>query len=389
MTLGVGIREVRVGKGVTQMKSTEGRATNVLSAIADQLEVTLDNLTVETDRRAEALSLYQEALERKRSMDYAGALDRLEELLKQPFFGVEAVDLMCHLAECYLRVGDLPESFHWYHFALEEACVEQNQKAMIEIYRGLGNLEFSQARYEYALRHYDRALAISERLPNQDGAMTTHLYVLLGTCQKRMRRVKEAMQCFRLAVSCCEGTVNRRSVVWLLLMISPFFREMSFEWEANAYTERAATILREEGVLDLAAELPNHYTVLLGIKGDLSEVCTVLQDSLSLLDESGYDVEAGIGYVELAKIAMEVDPNQAEAACRMALQRFPEEPEHRTSVFALLGEISCRQEAYEEASHHFQKAADGYKQLKQAKQWAGVMQTLSWIYRKLEGARIS
>ncbi|KEO82307.1 hypothetical protein EL26_16110 [Tumebacillus flagellatus] len=380
---------MRVGKGFAQIESTEGRAASgVLSAIADRLEGALDPVTIENERRAQALGRYQTAMERKQKLDFAGALDLLEELLMQPFFGVSEGELMCETAECYLHEGNHPESFHWYHYALEAASAAQDQAALILAYKGLGHLEFAQGRFPYALRHFDRALALSERLPNQNGALTTHLYVLQGLCQKRMQNMKDAMQCFRLAVSCCEGTVNRRSAVWLLLLIARLFREMSFEWEAKAYTERAASLLREDPLLE-DTDIPTHYGVLLGIPGNMEEVCKVLREYLTRLDDEGYAFEAGIGYVELAKMLLAVDPKQADAVCRLAFERLPDEPQYESAVCALLGEIACKREAYQAALGHYQRAADGFKQMKQAKQWAHAMQVMSWIYRKLEGARIS
>ncbi|PWK07010.1 helix-turn-helix transcriptional regulator [Tumebacillus permanentifrigoris] len=405
MTFGAKIRELRVGKGLTheqlanglcspdmmvQIESREGRpSTFVLSSIADRLDVSLDNLSGESDRRAESLALYREALELKRTMDFTGARERLEELLKHPFFGVPAVELMCNLAECNLREGELLEAFHWYHFALEEACMERNHEAMITIYKDLGHIEFAQERYDFALRQFDRALAISERLPNQDVALTTHLYILQGICHNRMQNGKVAMQCFRLAVKCCEASVDRRSVAWLMLLISKFFREMSCEWEANAYTERAAGIFREVNVLDLSERLPEQYGILLGVGGVVSEVCHALQTYLCFLDEAGYDMEAGIGYVELATLLVGENLDMASEACQQASQRLPEAPEYQTCVLELQGRIACERLEYREAADLYQQAADGYKQMKQAQQWANVMRVLSWIHRELEGASVS
>jgi tetratricopeptide (TPR) repeat protein len=316
-------------------------------------------------------------------------LERLEELLTRPFFGIEAVDLMCNLAECNLRAGDLLEAFHWYHFALEEACADRNHEAMVTIYKDLGHIEFAQDRYAFALRQFDRALAISERLESQDAAMTTHLYILQGICHDRMENGKMAMQCFRLAVKCCEASADRRSVAWLMLLVSKFFREMSYEWEANAYLERAAGIFREQGLVDLTGGMPEHYAVLLGVGGTVSEVCQALQSYLLPLDEAGYHMEAGIGYVELAALLAANNLEQAQAAVQKAEKRLPEDPAYQTCVLELQGRIACERGDYRSGADLYQQAADGYKQMKQAKQWANVMRVLSWIHRELEGASVS
>lgn len=390
MTLGENIRKVRVGKGFAKIELTEGRVTpGVLSAIADRLEGALSPVSEENNRRTQALHHYQMALERKHQLDFVGALDLLEELLRQPFFGVSEGELMCNVADCYLRVGESSEALQWYHYALEAACVAQEQVTLLQVYTGLGHLEYGQERYEFALRHFDRALAISERLPDPNGVTMTHLYIWLGLCHKEMHRVKEAVPCFRLAVSCCERMVNRRSAVWLLLMLSRYVQEMSFVWEANSFRERAATILREELSLEFDKDMFHQYAMLPGMTGDLEEVCQVMQRDVALLEEAGYTLEAGIGYVEVANLCLQVNVKLAEQFCIQALQRLPEEPNYCNPVWMLLGEIACKQERYQEAIGYYQRAANGYKQLKLAKQWGRAMQVLSWIYRKLEGARIS
>lgn len=406
MTLGAKIRELRIDKGwtreqlakglcspnmVAQIESKEGRPSfGVLHEIADRLDVPLDHLIAETERREESLAQYQEALDLKRSFDFAGALERLEQLQIRPFFGIQAAELMSHLAECYLHEGELVEAFDWYHHALEEACAERNQEALVSIYQNLGAIEFTQGRFAYALRQFDRALSIAERLPYFDGAAITNLYLLQADCYGQMQNSKAATQCFRLAINSCESRMDRRALAWLMLRISEHFQAMHQEWEGHLYTERAAKIMGEIGMVDRVEGLRSQYAILLGITGSLTDLSAQMERLLLVLEAAGFAVEAGMGYVEVAELLSDgAEVELAAVACRQALQRLPEELEYRTCVLELQGRIACERHQYQEAAHLFQLVADGYKKMKQAKNWANAMRMLSGIHQEIDTVSVS
>ncbi|PWK07045.1 tetratricopeptide repeat protein [Tumebacillus permanentifrigoris] len=415
LTLGQRIQVLRKQKGFTQAQLAQGLCDplmieqtetdigrpsfTVLNGIAERLEVPFDSFMVDSQHNKECVKLFHQGMKHQQDRDYLSALECFEELVKRPFIGsIPKNDLLVNLAVCYLCSGQPMEATDWFYTALESAYATQDLETVVAVYKFLGHIEFQEQRFEHARRHFDRALALCGRLPEVAEYETTTLLILIGLCHFYMENSKDAMQIYRHAEDICQSDPERTTLCFLQLMLSRVYAKMSKSWEAQLYLEKSVTLLHEIGVIDDERGIRTAWANFLDTcSAPIANAC--LRSIAEFLDQNGYQVEAGLCYVELANsylISDQVFPpfhnsehrghvELAMDACREAELRLAESVLYLPFVQEIRGRVLVTFPDLDQAAMAIRKAADGFKQQKLSKHWERMMNALSTIYCAQEG----
>jgi tetratricopeptide (TPR) repeat protein len=398
LLLGKRIRELRMKKQLTQIDLAKGLCTpsmisqvesdkarpsyKMLFALSERLDAPLEKLLADVDMNLEHVSTYKMARAMLAGQHYASAIPLLKELLEMPRTQIPTMDILFELGECCLHTGEWDEAEKYLAEAQELALLRQDHQLLALVLKHLGEMEFQRKRFQIACHYWQKALEQAEKMEEPDVYLKAGLQQNLGKVNLQIGSVKDALDSYDRAAALYEGADNLHEMAHVYLGLAMSYK-LSEDFEKAAdYSERAVSIFESLKQIKMMIKNEIDSAVLYGQTGRLDEAEELLKKALGRLGSNGDKETQGIAYAELANVyLLQNELDQASKACEQARTLIPELSLYQAKINRTLGGIANKRGDVPEATRRYKMAADGFKRLKELREWDDTIGLLTEIYR--------
>ena len=397
-TLGQRIREIRMGKGLTQIDLSKDICTpsmisqiesdrarpsyKVLVSIADKLNVPLEKLLSDVDLNLEYVSNYKMSRAMVAAKEYASAIPLLIKLLETPRGQLSTSDIMHDLAECYIHTQQYDKAKELLEQLKEIALFRNDYQLHALLQQNYGLIEFHLKNYQLAVFHWQKALEEVEKMEQEDVFLKASILFNLGLVNKTLGCVKESITCYDQAAELLSSSAqNSHEIANVYLSLGMACRKIGHLEQAVQYSEKAIGMFEcsenQLTVLKTKVQTAALYVQM----GRTEEAFPMLEESVQKFRDLGNREEEGIATVELAKLQLLMQKlHQAEELCQRARTLLPELHLYQGWINRVTGKIELARNRRENAIWRFHKAADCFKQMEEFTEWDATMYEIARMH---------
>ena len=397
-TLGQRIREIRMGKGMTQIDLSRGICTpsmvsqiesdrarpsyKILFSIADKLEVPLEKLLSDVDLNLEYVSNYKMSRAMVAAKEYTSAIPLLTELLEKPRGQLSTSDIMYGLAECYLHTQQYDKTKELLEQLRETAILRNDDQLHALVLKNYGLIEFHLKNYQLAAYQWQKALEEVEKMEQQDVYLKASILFNLGLVNKTLGCVKDSITCYDQAAELLSSSAqNPHEIAKVYLSLGTAYRKIGHLDLAVQYSEKAIGMF-ECSENQLTVVKTQVQTAALYVQmGRIEEALPLLEKSVHRFRQLGIREEEGVATVELAKLKLLMhEHDQADELCQRARNLLPELHLYQGWVNRVMGKVELARNRRGDAIKRFHKAADCFKQMEEFAEWDATMYEIARMY---------
>lgn len=271
LTLGQRIRELRMKKGWTQIQLAEGIATpsmlsqvegnkarpsfKLLSALAERLDVPVENLLTNVEMNLDYISTYKMATAMVAAKEYSSAIPLLRGLLEMPRASISTMDILFQLGECLMHAGQFEESEAIFKRVQEYAVLSNDGYLSSRVWLNLGHLAFERKLYQIARFQWEKAFEESEKIEGGDKFLQASILQRLGKVAQVMGQPSQAADFLSRAIELYEGCDSLPEMVQAYLELARSCKQLGEPERATEYSERAHSVYKSLQELRMTIEL--------------------------------------------------------------------------------------------------------------------------------------
>lgn len=393
-SLGQRIRELRLKKDLTQIELAKGLLTpsmisqiesdkarpsyKMLSAIAERLDVPLENLLVDVELNMESISSYKMARAMVAAKQYASAITLLRELLHAPRTTVPTMDILYHLGECLLHTGDLDDAEQTFEQVQDYAVLRNDSLLATRTLYYIGIIAFERKYFQIAHFHFGKALDESEKIVEKENYLQASILHKLGEVSLKLGQTSNATDYFTRAAALYEGADNLSEMAHAYLKLGVTYKQLGNLEQATKYSERAHSIFKSLDELQDTLRLEIQTAVLYGVTGREDDAEQMLIYTLSKAEHMKDRETQGMVFAELAQLYLNREELERTVEyCSQACMLLPELHVYQAKVNRILARVAVESNNMAEARRKFQMAADGFKHADEISEWDDTMFELS------------
>lgn len=393
-SLGQRIRELRLQKGITQIALAKGLLTpsmisqieadkarpshKMLVALAERLEVPMENLLVDVDFRLEYESTYKLARAMIAAKQYSSALPLLRELLQASRPTVSSLDILYQIGECQLQTGALDEAEQTFKQAQEHAVLRKDTLLSANIHYHFGLIAAERKLFQIALFHFGKAFDESTKLTEPDHYLQANILHKLGEASLKTGQTSQATEYFEKAAARYEESDHLIEMAHAYLQLGVSHKQLGDIQRASEYSERAHSIFSTQNDLLVSLQLEIQTAALYGASGREDDAEQMLRYSLSKAEFMKHQETQGMAYTELAQLHFQKgDLEKALDFCDQAGIRLPELHVYQAKANRIQARIAIALHNIPEAKHRYQLAADRFKRADEISEWDDTLYELS------------
>jgi tetratricopeptide (TPR) repeat protein len=397
-TLGQRIREIRMGKGLTQIDLSKGICTpsmisqiesdrarpsyRILFSIADKLNVPLEKLLSDVDLNLEYVSNYKMSRAMVAAKEYTSAIPLLIELLEKPRGQLSTSDIMHDLAECYVNTQQYDKAKEQLEQLKELAILRNDYQLHALLLKNYGLIEFQLKNYQLAAFQWQKALEEVEKMEQEDVYLKASILYNLGLVYKTLGCVNDSITYYDHAAELLSFSAqNPHEIANAYLNLGMVYRKIGNLDQAVKYSEQAIGMYEcsenQLTVLKTKVQTAALYVQM----GRTEEALCMLEESVQKFRDLGNREEEGITTVEMAKLKLMMhEYDQAEELCQRARNLLPELHLYQGWINRVTGKIELARNRREEAIRRFHKAADCFKQMEELAEWDATMYEIARMH---------
>ncbi|WP_172844474.1 helix-turn-helix domain-containing protein [Tumebacillus algifaecis] len=319
MSLGQRVRELRLKKGTTQIELASGICTpslisqiesdrarpsyKTLVAIANRLEVPLEQLLKEVNLDLEYSSKYKLAMSMVRAKEFQTAMPLLHDLLEHTQHRIPQENLQIEFARCHIALGNLLEAEKVLNQLYQICNTGRNNHLLAEVMLALGQVALLKNEYPISLFHTSRAWDEVQRVEDLDADFQAKILMQFATLHERMGKGSEAVEYYEqaLLLNRCNGEERGKTYIRLAEL---YDRQKKYE-QAEEYAMKAKVLLEEQANRQQCHAMQHRLVMLQRASSDWKMSVQKLLSIADQYERDGDKSKAGDIMADIAMICLE------------------------------------------------------------------------------------